>query len=183
MACLVALKKCCSLAYVSASWVLCSLGARHWKLHKSAKHRAVEPSKRAQQIPVNLPTPLHCVRNILCLHIPPALKKGKEPDCSLTVFYSKFCCVLCYVSAWLYTTRKYHTAKLQIFPTFILSYLGFQHCLCSISGMIMWPVKFYIEFIIVKAKILYSYDFWLPCMIQCCNFNTVMSRCGFGNPC
>lgn len=58
--------------------VLCSLGACHQKLHKSAKHRSVEPSKRAQQIPVNLPTPLHCVRNILCLHAPPALKKVRS---------------------------------------------------------------------------------------------------------
>lgn len=113
--------------------VLCSLGACHQKLHKSAKHRSVEPSKRAQQIPVNLPTPLHCVRNILCLHAPPALKKVRSLTAPwLFFFYSKFCCVLCYISAWLCTTRNCHTAKLQISSTFILSYLVFS-IVCTLS--------------------------------------------------
>lgn len=38
---------------------------------------------------------LHRVWNILCLYILPALKKGKEPDCSLTFFFTASSAVYC----------------------------------------------------------------------------------------
>lgn len=85
---------------------------------------------------------LHRVWNILCLYILPALKKGKEPDCSLTFFFTASSAVYC--ATFLHDCillERGNTAKLQTFPTCILSHLSFQYCLCSISGMIIWPFK------------------------------------------
>lgn len=55
---------------------------------------------------------LHRVWNILCLYILPALKKGKEPDCSLTFFLQQvlLCTVLRFCMIVYYWKGSYSQA-------------------------------------------------------------------------